>query len=171
MFFVDLETAYEVSSWWVFCFFTNPVWRLQYCICNDTVLLASSGGSSPVVSDLVANMKELKVSRGEGKMCEIDGLLFTFSPKSGGKFGVESLLLHIERSKIKWFGHMIRMPLDASLWMYSGHIKPGGDPGHAGGIKYPIWPANTLEQQEDMVGEKGHLGHLACNVVTGPTTR
>ena len=28
---------------------------------------------------------------------------------------VEPLLLHVERSQLMWFGHLVRMPLDVSL--------------------------------------------------------
>lgn len=35
--------------------------------------------------------------------------------------------LCLERSQLRWFGHMIRM--GASLWMFSGHVQLGGDPG------------------------------------------
>ncbi|KAI3363619.1 hypothetical protein L3Q82_001251 [Scortum barcoo] len=52
------------------------------------------------------------------------------------EIGVEPLLLHIERSQLRWLGHLFRMPLDASLGRCSRHVPPGGgpgeDPGHAG---------------------------------------
>jgi len=41
------------------------------------------------------------------------------------KLGVEPLLLRVERSQLRWFGQLIRMP--PPLW-FSRHIQLGGDP-------------------------------------------
>ena len=61
---------------------------------------------------------------------------------------VEPLLLHIERSQLRWLGHLVRSLLDASLVRCSGHVPPGGgpgeDPGHAGGTMSLGWPGNAL---------------------------
>jgi len=56
---------------------------------------------------------------------------------------VEPLLLRIERSQLRSFGHMIRMPPGASPKRFSGHVQLGGDPEPAGGIIYLIWPGNA----------------------------
>ncbi|KAI3352014.1 hypothetical protein L3Q82_020839, partial [Scortum barcoo] len=53
------------------------------------------------------------------------------------ELGVEPLLLRIERSQLRWLGHLFRMPpWDASLGRCSRRVPPGGglgeDPGHAG---------------------------------------
>ncbi|KAL7827652.1 hypothetical protein SRHO_G00333700 [Serrasalmus rhombeus] len=45
------------------------------------------------------------------------------------ELGVEPLLLHIERSQLRLFGHLIRMPLDASQWGCTRHGLLGQDPG------------------------------------------
>uniref|UniRef100_A0A8C6KM13 Reverse transcriptase domain-containing protein n=1 Tax=Nothobranchius furzeri TaxID=105023 RepID=A0A8C6KM13_NOTFU len=53
--------------------------------------------------------------------------------------GVEPLLLQIERSQLRWFGHLIRMP--------PGRLPAGGprvDPGHVGEVTSPIWSGNAL---------------------------
>uniref|UniRef100_A0A8C6SA52 Estrogen receptor beta n=1 Tax=Neogobius melanostomus TaxID=47308 RepID=A0A8C6SA52_9GOBI len=57
------------------------------------------------------------------------------------ELGVESLLLHVERSQLRWLGHLFRMPpgclLVAFLGRCSRHVLLGGGlvegPGHAGG--------------------------------------
>ncbi len=38
------------------------------------------------------------------------------------KFGVEPLLLHVERSQMRWFGHLIRI-LGTFHWRFSGHVQ------------------------------------------------
>ncbi len=38
------------------------------------------------------------------------------------KFGVELLLLHVERSQLRWFGHLIRI-LGAFCWWFSRHVQ------------------------------------------------
>ncbi|MEQ2267199.1 hypothetical protein XENORESO_002989, partial [Xenotaenia resolanae] len=54
---------------------------------------------------------------------------------------VEPLLLHIERSLLRWLGTSIRCLLDAFLGRCSRHVPPGGGPGHAGGTIAPFPPA------------------------------
>ncbi|TWW62808.1 hypothetical protein D4764_04G0014550 [Takifugu flavidus] len=59
------------------------------------------------------------------------------------ELGVESLLLHVERSQMRWLGH----PLDASLVRCSGHVPPVGgpreDPGHVGETMSLDWSDNA----------------------------
>jgi len=50
-----------------------------------------------------------------------------------GELEVEPLLLHIERSQLRWF---------IWLWCLLGG-GPGSEPEVTGGIIYPIWPGNT----------------------------
>ncbi|KAK0136588.1 hypothetical protein N1851_027273 [Merluccius polli] len=55
--------------------------------------------------------------------------------------GVEPLLLRIERSQLRWFGHLVRMP-PIRLYLEVYHAWPTGrrpraDPGAAGGIISP----------------------------------
>ena len=62
--------------------------------------------------------------------------------------GVEPLLLCVERSQLRWFGHLVRMPpLGASLGRCSRHDQLGGghgeDPGLGGEIISPHWPGNA----------------------------
>jgi len=61
------------------------------------------------------------------------------------ELGVEPLLLRVERSQLRWFGHLIRMP--PGRLPFSGHIQLGGDPradpAPAGGITYLVWPGNA----------------------------
>ena len=56
--------------------------------------------------------------------------------------GVELLLLRIERSQMRWLGHLIRMPPRCS-----GHVllggDPGEDPGHVGETMSLGWPGNA----------------------------
>ncbi|XP_049451749.1 acetylserotonin O-methyltransferase 2 isoform X2 [Epinephelus fuscoguttatus] len=71
--------------------------------------------------------------------------------------GVDPLLLHIERSQLRWFGHLVRMPfghllLDASLGRCFRHVQPGGDLGP---------PQDTLEGLHHPAGlgtPRGSLG-------------
>ena len=59
-----------------------------------------------------------------------------------GRLGVESLLLRIERSQLRWFRHLVRIPpgrLPLEVFQL------GGDPENAGGIIYPFWPGNASE--------------------------
>ena len=63
------------------------------------------------------------------------------------ELGVEPLLLHIERSKLRWLGHLYRMPPGRLLWEVF-LAPPGGDPtadpGHAGVTMSLGWPGNNL---------------------------
>jgi len=67
------------------------------------------------------------------------------SSVTGRELGVESLLLHVERSQLRWFWHPNRMPL---VHLRSSRHNPTGrrlpaDPEHAGEIIFLIWPRNT----------------------------
>ncbi len=61
------------------------------------------------------------------------------------ELGVQSLLLHVERSQLRCFGHLIRIPPGGVplgvLWQCGG--DPGANPEHARGIICPIWPVNV----------------------------
>ncbi len=46
-----------------------------------------------------------------------------------GELGVELLLLHVERSQLRWDGPLIRILLNAFLWRFSGHVQLEGVPG------------------------------------------
>ncbi|TWW77545.1 hypothetical protein D4764_12G0009350 [Takifugu flavidus] len=63
------------------------------------------------------------------------------------ELGVEPLLLRVERSQMRWLGHLVRMPLDASLVRCSGHVPPVGDPredpGHVGETMSLEWSGNA----------------------------
>lgn len=62
--------------------------------------------------------------------------------------GVEPLLLRIERSQLRWFGNLIKMPPGCLSPEVFGHIQlredPGVNPENAGVIKCLIWLRNTL---------------------------
>ena len=62
------------------------------------------------------------------------------------ELGVDPLLLHIERSQMKWLGQLGCLP-DASLVRCSGQVPlvgdPGEDPGHAGETMSLGWPGNA----------------------------
>ena len=66
------------------------------------------------------------------------------------ELGVDPLL-HIERSQMRWLGHLVRMPPgclpDASLVSCSGHVPlvgdPREDPGHAEEAMSLGWPRNA----------------------------
>uniref|UniRef100_A0A8D0CHB3 Reverse transcriptase domain-containing protein n=1 Tax=Scleropages formosus TaxID=113540 RepID=A0A8D0CHB3_SCLFO len=65
------------------------------------------------------------------------------------ELGVEPLLLRIERSQLRWLGHLgSGCLLDASLGRCSGLVPLGGglgaDPGHVGETMSPGWPGNAL---------------------------
>jgi len=57
------------------------------------------------------------------------------------ELGVEQLIFRVERSQLRWFGHLIRMPPQAQG--FSGHVRlrgdPEADPEPPGGIIYLIW--------------------------------
>ncbi|KAI3367022.1 hypothetical protein L3Q82_009655 [Scortum barcoo] len=70
----------------------------------------------------------------------------------GRSFGVEPLLLHIERSQLRWLGHLFRMPpgrLPREVFQDMSHREeapgggPGQDPGHAGETMSLSWPGNA----------------------------
>lgn len=58
--------------------------------------------------------------------------------------GVESLLLWVKRSHLRWFGHLTGMPPGCLPWRFSGHNQLGGDykadPEFTEEITYLIWP-------------------------------
>jgi len=71
------------------------------------------------------------------------------------ELGVEPLLLRVERSQLRWFGHLIRMS--------PGHVRLGGDPGAdpepAGGIICLVWEPLGIPQEELESGwGEGSLG-------------
>ena len=59
------------------------------------------------------------------------------------ELGVEPLLLHVERSQLRWLGHLERC---------FGHVPPGGDPGEGpgpGGETMSLsWPGNASGSPE-----------------------
>jgi len=60
------------------------------------------------------------------------------------ELGIEPLLLRVERSQLRWFGHLIRMPpLRGFPGTPDWEETPGADPEAAGGIIYLIWPGNA----------------------------
>ncbi|KAI3374811.1 hypothetical protein L3Q82_021033 [Scortum barcoo] len=66
---------------------------------------------------------------------------------SARSFGVEPLLLHIERSQLRWLGHLFRMPpgrLPREVFQAcpTGR-RPREDPGHAGETISLSWPGNA----------------------------
>ncbi|KAI3352977.1 hypothetical protein L3Q82_019551, partial [Scortum barcoo] len=66
------------------------------------------------------------------------------------ELGVEPLLLHIERSQLRWLGHLFRMPhgrlpREEFQACPTGEEAPGEDPGHAGETMSLSWPGNASE--------------------------
>ena len=63
------------------------------------------------------------------------------------ELGVETLLLCVERSQLRWFGHMVRMP-PGRIPRCSRHVQLGGGHGvdqvPGGGTISPHWPGNDL---------------------------
>lgn len=51
---------------------------------------------------------------------------------------VELLFLCVERSQLRWFGHLVKMP------PVRHPDGPGADPGHDGAIISPGWLGNNL---------------------------
>ena len=73
---------------------------------------------------------------------------------------VESLILHIKRSQLRWFGRLVTMPPDASLERWFGHVQQGedqeADPGHAGKTTSLGCPGNPLVSSwKSSWGERG----------------
>lgn len=67
-------------------------------------------------------------------------------------------------SRLRWFGHLIKILPGASLWrLFQGTANreepPGADPERAGGTAYVIWPQNASgspqEDLESVAGEEG----------------
>ena len=64
---------------------------------------------------------------------------------------VESLLLYIERSQLRWFGHLVRTPRVSDMSKMGEDHE--ADPGHTGGITSLSRPGNTLVSElEKVVG-------------------
>lgn len=87
--------------------------------------------------------------------------------------GVKLLpLLCIERSQLRWFGHLMRMPPGRlPLEVFRACVQLGGDPGLdpelTEGITYPMWPGKALgcprRSRKALLG-RGMSGvpYLAC---------
>ncbi|KAJ8015855.1 hypothetical protein DPEC_G00000750 [Dallia pectoralis] len=81
------------------------------------------------------------------------------------ELGVEPLLLCIERSQLRWFGHLVRMP-PGRLPREVFQARPAGrrpreDPGLGGEIISPHWPGNASgfpSQSWLMLPGKGKFG-------------
>ncbi|TWW63118.1 hypothetical protein D4764_03G0001260 [Takifugu flavidus] len=62
------------------------------------------------------------------------------------ELGVEPLLLRVEKSQMRWLGHLARMP-PGRLVRCSGHVPPAGgpweDPGHIGETISLDWSGNA----------------------------
>ncbi|TWW71088.1 hypothetical protein D4764_17G0005710 [Takifugu flavidus] len=62
------------------------------------------------------------------------------------ELGVELLLFRVERSQMRWLGHLVRM-LPGRLVRCSGHVSPvrdpWEDPGHVGETMSLNWPGNA----------------------------
>jgi len=76
-------------------------------------------------------------------LCRVAGLSLRDRVRSSDirrELGVEPLVLRVERSQLRWFGHLIRIP------PFRGFLggDPGEDPEPAGGIIYLVWPGNAL---------------------------
>lgn len=73
------------------------------------------------------------------------------------ELGGEPMLLHIEKSQLRWLGHLASQ----------GHVPPGGDPGedpgHAGVTMSPSWPGNALGSSRRSVHGQGSLGNINMN--------
>ncbi|KAK0155354.1 DNA-directed RNA polymerase II subunit RPB1 [Merluccius polli] len=76
------------------------------------------------------------------------------------ELGVDPLLLRVERSQMRWLGHLVRMPPGR----LPGHVPlvgdPGEDPGHAGETMSLGWPGNASGSPKKSWG-KGSLGFPA----------
>ncbi|KAI3377434.1 hypothetical protein L3Q82_008412 [Scortum barcoo] len=77
------------------------------------------------------------------------------------ELGVEPLLLRIERSQLRWLGHLFRMPPGRlPREVFQAGVPPGGgpgeDPGHAGETMSLGWPGNASgippEELEEVSG-------------------
>ena len=81
--------------------------------------------------------------------------------------GVELLFLHIERSQLRWFRRLVRMPTGLLKWC-SRLVPPVGgcraDPGPIGEIISLGLPGESLsvmpEEQEETAGEREVLASL-----------
>jgi len=101
------------------------------------------------------------------QLCTLSGLLGgRGSSDIWRELGVEPLLLCVERSQLRWFGHLIRMP--------PGHVQLGGDPGAdpkpTGGIIYlyisRLWIPQ--EELESVAGEEEAWGALLSWLLPRP---
>ncbi|TWW65163.1 hypothetical protein D4764_21G0000630 [Takifugu flavidus] len=63
------------------------------------------------------------------------------------ELGVEPLLLRVERSQMRWLGHLVRMPPGRLPGEVLGHVPPVGDPwedpGHVGETVSLDWSGNA----------------------------
>ena len=84
------------------------------------------------------------------------------------RLGVEPLLLRLERSQLRWFGHLVRMPPERlPIGRSSVHVPLGGDPGADqgadGGITSTLWPwtvSGSPRRKSLMLRWKGKSGAL-----------
>ena len=63
------------------------------------------------------------------------------------ELGVDLLLLCVERSQMRWLGHLVRMPpgrIPGEVFRARPLVgDPGEDPGHAGETMSLGWPGNA----------------------------
>lgn len=85
-------------------------------------------------------------------LCRMAGLTLRDRVRSSAIWeglGVELLLLRSERSQLRWFWHLIRLPPGRHplelCWAHPTGRGPEADPGHTGEIISPNWPGNIGE--------------------------
>ncbi|KAI3375176.1 hypothetical protein L3Q82_021071 [Scortum barcoo] len=86
--------------------------------------------------------------RGGEERAELEGKVLDFPPqRRAEELAVQPLILHIKRSRSRWFNIRIGILLGTSLWRSSVQVQHAGDlkedPEHTGRIKYLIWTGNT----------------------------
>ncbi|MED6234421.1 hypothetical protein ATANTOWER_029593 [Ataeniobius toweri] len=168
-------------------------WRGQSCQWSNLGFRLTISGSSPCHGTLDQLYTLYRVLGDSGEFSQLAHMHFVDLEKAFNPLALtlrdrvrssaiwedlraELLLLHIERSQLKWLGHLFQMPPvpDASFGRCFRHIPLGEGQGdsseHTGGTMSVSWPGNTSGFHQESCKRCRGEGSLGIPAESAATT-